>query len=236
MAALSTRYRVIAPDLRGLGGTERAHGGYDVANVANDLPALLDVLAVERASVVGIDLGVQISFMLAMNEPERIERAALMEGLVGALPGAESFLSRGAPWWFGFHSVPGLAETIVQGREAPYLDYFFANGTFERRGVAAEARAAFIRAYSGAESIRCMCEHYRAMPESAAQIAAATRARRLATPTLAISGGVVGDALAGQLRAVTSNLLQASVERTAHIIPEDQPDALLALLEPFVNS
>jgi pimeloyl-ACP methyl ester carboxylesterase len=177
---------------------------------------------------------VQTVFMLAMTSPARVRRAAVMEGLVGALPGAEGFLARGAPWWFGFHAVPDLPESLIVGREAAYLDYFFANGTFARRGVAAEAREVFLRAYSGRESIRCMCEHYRAMPASARQIASLTASRRLDIPILAIAGGVVGGALAGQLRAVAPHLTTATLERAAHILPEDQPAELLALLEAFL--
>ncbi len=149
IAGLADRYFVIAPDLRGLGGTERARSGFDVATVAGDLAGLLEVLGVASVAAVGIDLGVQTAFMLAMTSPGRVRRMALMEGLVGALPGAESFLSRGAPWWFGFHSVPELPETLIAGHEAAYVDYFLSNGTYGRRGIAREAREAFVRAYSG---------------------------------------------------------------------------------------
>ncbi|MDC0677409.1 alpha/beta fold hydrolase [Sorangium atrum] len=235
IAALADRYFVIAPDLRGLGGTERARMGFDVTTVAGDLAGLLDVLGVASVAAVGIDLGVQTAFMLAMTSPGRVRCVALMEGLVGTLPGAESFLSRGAPWWFGFHGVPELPETLIAGHEAAYVDYFLAIGTYERRGVAPEAREAFVRAYSGRESIRCMCEHYRAMPESARQIASITSARRLDIPTLAIAGGVIDGALAGQLQGVAPHLATATIDNAAHILPEDQPETLLSLLEPFIE-
>jgi pimeloyl-ACP methyl ester carboxylesterase len=236
IAHLAERFFVIAPDLRGLGGTERARSGFDVATVAGDLTGLLDVLGIANVAAVGIDLGVQTAFMLSMSSPARVRCVALMEGLVGALPGAESFLSRGAPWWFGFHSVPELPETLIVGHEATYVDYFLTNGTYERRGVAEEAREAFVRAYSGRESIRCLCEHYRAMPESARQIREVTRSRKLDVPTLAIAGGIVGNALAGQLHAVTTNLSTAVMDGAAHIIPEDQPEQLLSTIEPFIAS
>jgi pimeloyl-ACP methyl ester carboxylesterase len=234
IAALADRYLVIAPDLRGLGGSERTAAGFDVTSVASDLEGLLDVLGIASAAVVGLDLGVQTAFVLGMTAAARIRRVAVMEGLVGALPGAESFFAKGPPWWFGFHAVPALPETLIVGHEVDYVDYFLANGTYERRGVAADARDRYVRAYTGREAVRCMCEHYRAMAESARQIARLAATRRLDVPVLAIAGGVVGGALAGQLRAVAARLSTAAIERTAHIIPEDQPEALVAQLEPFL--
>ena len=234
MTALADRYFVVAPDLRGLGGTERATTGYDVKTLAGDLVGLLDALGVDEAAVVGIDLGVQTAFALALTAAERVRGLCVMEGLLGTLPGAESFFARGAPWWFGFHAVFELPETLLVGHEAEYVDFFLANGTYERRGVPTEARDAFVRAYTGRESIRCLCEHYRAMPESARQLAELVKTRRLEMPTFAIAGGIVGEALAGQLRALTNNLQTAQVDRASHILPEERPEEVLALLETFL--
>ena len=44
LAALAERYRVICPDLRGLGWTEAPSGGYDDESLASDVLALLDAL------------------------------------------------------------------------------------------------------------------------------------------------------------------------------------------------
>lgn len=234
IAALAPHHFVIAPDLRGLGGSDRAAGGFDAVTLAADLDALLDALGVADVATVGLDLGVQTAVVHALRSPGRVRRVAVMEGLLGTLPGAERFLARGAPWWFSFHAIPDLPETLITDREAAYVDYFLHNGTYERRGVAPEARAAFVHAYTGRESIRCLCDHYRAMPDSARQLAALTQARRLDVPTLAIAGGAVGDALAGQLAAIAPQLSTAAIPRAVHILPEEQPDAVIALLAPFL--
>ncbi|MFD4909320.1 alpha/beta fold hydrolase, partial [Kitasatospora purpeofusca] len=54
---LAGRYRVIAPDLRGLGASERAADGYDAGTLAADAEGLLDALGEPSAAVVGIDAG-----------------------------------------------------------------------------------------------------------------------------------------------------------------------------------
>lgn len=99
--------------------------------------------------------------------------------------GAEYFLAGGAPWWFGFHAVPGLAETVVEGNEARYIDWFPSTGTLGD-GERPPIRDAFVRAYTGCEALRCAFAYYRALPETAAQIERAVATARLAVPTMAI--------------------------------------------------
>ncbi|TVT23592.1 alpha/beta hydrolase, partial [Amycolatopsis rhizosphaerae] len=145
--ALARHHRVIAPDLRGFGASHRAGDGYDAATLAADAEGLLDALGETTAAVVGIDAGTPPAFLFALRRPERVTRLVLMESLLGTLPGAEEFLAAGPPWWFGFHAVPGLAETVLQGHEAEYIDWFLASGT-RGRGVPAGIRDAFADAYS----------------------------------------------------------------------------------------
>ena len=123
-ALVAAGYRVIAPDLRGVGGTDRPMDGSDVESVSQDADHLLDVLDVREARVVGFDLGAPVAWKLAMRHPERVQQLVVMEAMIGKLPGAESFLANGPPWWFGFHAVPGLPETVVAGREAEYRGWF----------------------------------------------------------------------------------------------------------------
>jgi pimeloyl-ACP methyl ester carboxylesterase len=72
--ALSSRFRVIAPDLRGHGWTEAPASGYEKEQLASDLLALLDALRIERATWVGHDWGAWAGFLAALRAPERLER------------------------------------------------------------------------------------------------------------------------------------------------------------------
>lgn len=231
---LAKRFRVIAPDLRGTGGSSKAATGYDLHSLSDDMAALLDTLGIEAlAASIGIDAGMPVAWMLGMRHPERVRRMILMEGLLGMLPGAEAFLSRGAPWWFGFHSIPGFAEHLLAGREVDYLDFFYRNGTAGGKGILPDARDAFVAAYAQPDAMRCGFEYYRAMPENGRQIAAMVAARSVTQPTLAIGGGVVGAALHGQLIPICDDLRGEIIADCGHIIPQEQPDALAALIEDF---
>ncbi|SES17841.1 alpha/beta fold hydrolase [Lentzea albida] len=231
--ALAAHRRVIAPDLRGLGASARPESGYAAADVANDVAGLLDALGIAEADVAAIDLGVPPAFLLAAGHPGRVRRLVLMEALVGTLPGAEDFLRHGPPWWFGFHSAPGLAESVLLGHEAEYLDFFLHAGT-AGDGVTPRFRDAVHEAYKGRAALKAAFEHYRALPESARQIEEAVHRRRLSVPTLTIGAAPVGDATYRQVKLVGDEVRNVRLEGCGHIIPQHRPEELLAVLQEFL--
>ncbi|MFE6858075.1 alpha/beta fold hydrolase [Nocardia sp. NPDC057668] len=229
---LAEHYRVIAPDLRGFGASTRAPDGYDAGALAEDIAGILDALGEPTAAVVAIDAGTPVAVLLALRRPGRVRRLVVMEALLGRLPGAEDFLAAGPPWWFGFHAVPGLAETVLRGNEARYIDWFLATGT-RGRGVRPDIHAAFVAAYTEDDALRCAFSYYRDLPASARQLELAA-AGRLTVPTLAIGAHPVGDALERQLRPITDDLAGHVIPDCGHIIPLDRPRELLGLLLPFL--
>ncbi|MFE6755570.1 alpha/beta fold hydrolase [Streptomyces sp. NPDC057684] len=233
LAPLAAHHLVIAPDMRGLGASERAAQGYDANTLAEDARALLGSLGVSSAAVVALDAGVPPALSLALHHPHLVDRLILMESLAGTLPGAEGFLTDGPPWWFGFHAVPGLAESVLEGNEERYVDFFLDAGTLGD-GIPTAVRDAFIAAYTGHDALRCAFSYYRAMPLSAQQIQQAVTQARLTMPTMTIGSHPVGRALERQLRPVTDDLTGCSLDDCGHIVPLHRPAALLWLLEPFL--
>ena len=80
-ALVHAGFSVIAPDMRGLGGSDRMHEVEDFSldRILADLLALLDSLGVGRAAgVVGHDFGGQVAWLLAMQHPERLRRLAVL--------------------------------------------------------------------------------------------------------------------------------------------------------------
>jgi pimeloyl-ACP methyl ester carboxylesterase len=68
--------RVVAPDLRGFGDSDKpvAVDAYALPHAVRDVVGLLDTLRIERALVVGHDWGAAVAWMLAALHPERVER------------------------------------------------------------------------------------------------------------------------------------------------------------------
>jgi pimeloyl-ACP methyl ester carboxylesterase len=87
-------YRVIAPDLRGYGRTDAplAVSAYSIEHLRADVIALLDVLAIDKAVLVGHDWGAAVAWQVAIHAPERVQKlVALSVGHPGG------FLDAGWP-------------------------------------------------------------------------------------------------------------------------------------------
>jgi pimeloyl-ACP methyl ester carboxylesterase len=74
---LAERYRVIAFDNRGLGGSDRGDGPITAASMAEDASALLEAIDVPRAHAMGWSLGSAVVQELALAHPEQVASAVL---------------------------------------------------------------------------------------------------------------------------------------------------------------
>lgn len=80
-ALAAAGFRVLAPDLRGFGDSDRPEGtaAYRMKTLCRDVTGILDGFGVGRAAVVGHDWGAAVAWMLAsVFAPDRVERLAVM--------------------------------------------------------------------------------------------------------------------------------------------------------------
>jgi pimeloyl-ACP methyl ester carboxylesterase len=103
MRLLNRDYTLIAPDFLGHGGSAKPAGDYSLGNYAAGMRDFLDLLEIERATVIGQSYGGGVAMQFAYQFPERCERLALVDaGGLGrevswllrcvTLPGAEYLL------------------------------------------------------------------------------------------------------------------------------------------------
>ena len=104
--ALGREYRIIAPDLRGLGASDapEPYTCYSMDAYAADLRDLLDELRVDRVVLIGLSMGGYISFAFHRLFPERIRALVLVdtraepdspEGIEGRMKAIESVRAEG---------------------------------------------------------------------------------------------------------------------------------------------
>jgi pimeloyl-ACP methyl ester carboxylesterase len=106
--------RVIAPDLRGFGASDRPERveDYRISRSVADLLAVLDELGVERARVAAHDWGAGVAWLLAALHPDRVERLVAMS--VGH-PGAQrrTIEAREKAWYTLLFQFDGVAEELL---------------------------------------------------------------------------------------------------------------------------
>lgn len=79
---LSKHFRVIVPDMIGMGFTDRPDVAYTLEDFSDHLFGLLDVLGVERAHLSGESLGGCVAAWMAITQPERADRLVLNTGIL----------------------------------------------------------------------------------------------------------------------------------------------------------
>lgn len=92
---ISREHRVFAPDLPGYGNSDKPRIKYSSQYYVDFLGRLMNVLQVERASLVGLSLGGAVSLGFALKSPHRVDRLLLVDshGLGGGVPlGIVSYL------------------------------------------------------------------------------------------------------------------------------------------------
>ena len=129
MPALAEQYTVIAPDLRGSGGSDAPATGYDKASLAEDIHQLLLALGhADEVSLVGHDIGGTVSYAYAAAHRDSIRRLTIIEApqIDESLYQFPSVTPAGPGFWnFGFFMLDnGLPERIVSGREDTWIAGF----------------------------------------------------------------------------------------------------------------
>lgn len=120
-------FRVVAPDLRGYGDTERPKGGYDLDTLALDVVNLARHLSPERpVHLVGHDWGGIIAFHVAAHFPDVVDRLAVINAPHPALFLREmkkpAQLLRS--WYVFFFQLPFLPERLLSaggGAQVPRM-------------------------------------------------------------------------------------------------------------------
>lgn len=234
MPALAKRYTVIAPDMRGMGDSEKPASGYDGRNVAEDIYQLVRSLGFQRIFLVGHDMGVIPSYAYAAAHPTDVRRLVVLELPVPGF-GLEELVREQNVWHFGFHQAPdNLAEQLVAGRERTYLSWFIQRDVFNKAAITDADLDVYARAYSAPGAMSGGFAHYRALPETIKQNQESGVREKLPMPVLALGGEYLQkDIPLKSLQRAAVNVRGGVVKQCGHYIAEEQPEELLRQLLTF---
>jgi pimeloyl-ACP methyl ester carboxylesterase len=118
-AGLSPSFRVIAPDLRGRGQSDRPATGYRMADHAADVLALLDILGLDRVILGGHSFGAYLTMFVAAHHPERVRKVILIDAALRLHPDVAQMLKPSLDRLSRIE--PSVAAYLEGVRAAPYL-------------------------------------------------------------------------------------------------------------------
>ncbi|HTD29518.1 MAG TPA: alpha/beta hydrolase [Xanthomonadaceae bacterium] len=243
MPTLATRYHVIAVDLRGMGGSSKPQGGYDKKNMAEDIYELVRLLGYDKVNVAGHDIGSMVAFSFAANHPNATLKIALLdvphpdEFFTGLkmLPEPGKFGDKiddehpGYPWWFAFHQVKGLPETVLDGRFQVYQNFLIDYLIKDPKSIGPHDRAVYAAAYATPDAIRAGDAWYQAFPQD---IVDCKTYKKLEMPVLGL-GSTGYDWLKGAVTPKATHFTLVRIENSGHFMQEEQPEVVAKLLAEF---
>ena len=119
MTRLADRFRLIAPDLRGFGDSDKPDGAFGPPDHAADMLALLDALGIRQVGVVGHDVGGAVMQPLARTAPDRLSGLFFFDFVypgIGARMGAPDRLNE--IWYQSFHQMAMAPALVGATRES----------------------------------------------------------------------------------------------------------------------
>jgi pimeloyl-ACP methyl ester carboxylesterase len=239
MPALAARYRVVAFDPPGLGDSAPPVAGYDTANIASHIDPLLDDLGVRDCLLVTHDIGAWLGYAYAVRNPSRVRKLVAIDAAIPGLVPDDVYKMTPErlhkTWHLAFNFLPELPELLIGGREREFLTWLFKSKSVDwTEAFDARAMDEYVRIYAAPGRWSAGLGYYRAIFDSIAQNRA-TASTPLTMPVLAIGGEAgLGAAMRGSFERAATQLSGAVIPNCGHYVPEESPQALLALIEPFL--
>ena len=195
---LAEKFTVIAPDLPGIGDSAIPPDKIDMKTSASRIHTLARSLDVEKARVVGHDIGLMVAYAYATQFPMETEKLAVMDAFLPGVPGWEAIYNAPNIWHFRFNGE--YPEALVRGRERIYFEYFWNVFAADKTHSIPEAdRKAYTEAYSKPGRMRAAWAYFASWPQLAKDFAQLSQTK-LTMPVLSIGGDKsLGNELAAQM-------------------------------------
>ena len=238
-ALAAAGFRVVAPDLRGYGKSDKPPGldAYRIEVLARDVARLIEALGTERAHVAGHDWGGAVAWSFAMWYPERLDRLAILDAphparFSRALKRPRQFLRSSYSLLF---QLPWLPEALLRAG-----DFFLLRRLFrydpERKGAYSEEDIEqIVGAAREPGALTAMLNWYRAVVQRPTH----TRWKPIERPVQVIWGGkdrYLMPELAEPDREWVPGARVARIPEASHWVLADAPEKVNGLLIDFFRA
>ena len=220
---LSRRWQVIAPDLRGFGGSQVIPGTATMHQMADDLNALLDALAIDQPVVVcGLSMGGYVAFQFWRHHAARLRALVLCdtravadtpEAAAGRLKMVEQVLAAG---------TKQVADAM--------LPKLFSPATLQSNPDAVELQRRKILS-AAPEGVAAALRGMAQRPDVSGYLP------QIALPTLVLVGQQDAISTADEMRGIAAAIPAAElvvIPNSGHMTPLENPPAFNAAIEQFL--
>lgn len=238
---LAADFTVIAPDLRGYGGSSKPkttpdHEPYSKRAMARDAIALMAHFGFSKFNLAAHDRGGRVGYRLALDHPDAVEKLSILD----IIPTGEVWARANKAFALGYWHWSFLAQPYPFPEKAIATDpegfTFRIAGDGGKSIFAPEAYADYLEALKEPATIHAMCEDYRAGASFDPRLDMKEKGRKITAPLQVLWGakGALGawyDVL--EIWREWAVDVQGQAIDCGHFIPEEKPAETLAALRSF---
>lgn len=241
---LAQEFTVITPDLRGYGASSKPRGveNYTFREMGADQCALMASLGFDRFHLAGHDRGGRTAHRMALDAPDRIASLTVMDIVPTheILTNLRKDVAKAYYHWTFLAQPAPFPETLI----AADPDYFYEScllgwGASKLTDFAPDQLAAYRTAWNDPETIRAMCDDYRAAYDLDVALDDADLNRQVACPALVLWGG---DGAMDKAYDVAATWAPRLANMTAEALPgghffvDQHPETTASALREFLTT
>ncbi|HLI06937.1 MAG TPA: alpha/beta hydrolase [Ktedonobacteraceae bacterium] len=241
---LTQDFTVVLADLRGYGDSsklegEADHSTYSKRAMAQDMVEVMQQLGYETFAVVGHDRGARVTHRMALDHPQRITKAAVLDIAPTYLMymTADKEFATVYYHWFFLIQPADHPERLIGAQPEYYLRNRLAHWSADPSAFTPEAIAEYLRCFCDPTAIHATCEDYRASASIDLQHDEADMQQKVRCPLLVLWGekGFIGrkyDVLATWRERADD--VQGYALPSGHFLPEEAPEETYQALQAFL--
>lgn len=242
IAALSEKYTVVAPDLRGYNLSDKPTrvSDYALPELADDVIGLIHHFRREKAAVIGHDWGAAIAWHIGFEHPQYLTKLGAFQVPPPTIWKRNlSWKQLASSWYMFFFQLPYLPEYLIAANDFALLRRALKETTAER-GIIQDSDIDFYKkAWSGPGATTSMVNYYRANVFGRL-LGPATTEKKITVPTLFVYGqqdqAIIPETVRGVGDVIEAKFDQFLVPTAAHWIQQEIPSEINDILLEFLGS
>ena len=242
LPALSERYTVVAPDLRGYNLSDKPSGrsNYHLDEFADDVIGLIHHFGRSKAAVIGHDWGGAIAWHIGLNHPQYLSKLGSFQVPPPSILKRNFSLRQfAASWYIFFFQLPYLPEWLLSANEFALLRRTLKETTAERGVIADADIEVYKKAWAEPGALTSMLNYYRANVLGRFLRPSGIE-KKITVPTLFVYGqqdtAIVPESVRGIGDVIDAKFEQFLVPTAAHWIQQEIPNEINDILLEFLAS
>lgn len=245
LEALSDKFTVVAPDLRGynLSGKPAGIAEYRMEKLIDDVTGLIRHFGREQAAIVGHDWGAAIAWRLAEQHPEYVWKLAAMQVPPGAVwRRNSSFKQLLTSWYMYFFQLPLLPELLLKFNDFAVMERAMKTSAAQGWVFTNEIIEKYKKSWREENAVTGMLNYYRANLSLRSQMRrdGDSGSAKITVPTLFIYGerdtAILPATVKNVQDAVAAKFVEVRIFNAGHWVQQEAATEVNDALHEFFSA